>query len=178
MSAAFIRPEVRHFAARWREVLGGVAVALLGLWWALAARPPLSWVGFVLVVAGVAVALAGWQRARFRRGGGGAGVVQLDEGRLTYFGPLSGGSVAVRDVHAVGLDPRHKPLHWVLSDDEGTVQIPVDAEGTDALFDVLARLPGIDTARVLGALEHPPQAPVTLWQTPSRKATPPQRRLH
>ncbi len=92
------------------------------------------------------------------------GVVQLDEGRLTYFGPLSGGSVVVREIVSVGIDPRHRPAHWVLDDAEGRLFIPVDAEGVDALFDVFALLPGFDLGAVLAASERVGDIPTTLWR--------------
>ncbi|MBM9593348.1 hypothetical protein JM664_02335 [Rhodobacteraceae bacterium MCCB 386] len=171
MPQPFIRPELRAAARRWRETLAGAAVAVLGAWWALTGRVPLSWIGIAMLAGGILLALAGVQRARFRTGGGGPGVVVFEEGQLTYFGPLSGGTVAVRELERLAIDPRHKPPHWVLEDGQTQLMVPVSAEGADALFDVFSRLPGLDTAAVLAALDRPPDLPVTLW----RKAP---RRLH
>ena len=94
----FIRPEAKAVLWRWREVLAGLAVAALGLLWATGPRGLLGLVGWVLVAAGVVLVVTGVQRLRFRRTESGPGLVEVDEGKITYFGPLSGGSVAARDL--------------------------------------------------------------------------------
>ncbi len=160
-----IRPEIRAGIVRWREALAGVAVLALGLWWAATGRGLLAWLGLALALGGVALALAGWQRGRFRTGGGGPGVVQVDEGRLTYYGPLSGGTVAIREIEAVAIDPSGHPPHWVLDAGDERLEIPLTAANAEALFDVFARLPEIDIARVLEAVDRPPAAPATLWRS-------------
>jgi hypothetical protein len=163
---SFIRPELRTHLRRWREALAGGAVAILGLWWLLGSGGVVALVGAVLLLAGGTLVAAGVQRGRFRRGGDGPGVVQLDEGQLSYFGPLSGGIVAVAQLTEVALDPRAHPSPvWVLHGAaEGPIHVPVDAAGAEALFDVFASLPGIRTERIVAALARPPTAPVTLWR--------------
>ena len=89
--ADFLRPEARAFLWRWRDVWVGLAVVGLGIWWGLRSFGPVSWLGYLLVAAGVVWAIAGIQRARFRQDGDGPGVVQIRERRLGYFGPLDGG---------------------------------------------------------------------------------------
>ena len=49
---SFLRPEAKAELWRWREVLGGIAVALIGLW--LVAGP-----GLLLAIPGYALILAG-----------------------------------------------------------------------------------------------------------------------
>lgn len=117
-----------------------------------------------MAVGAGAAAVAAFRRAQFRSPGGGVGVVLLDEGRLTYFGPLSGGSVAVREVVSIGIDPRHRPAHWVVRDARTELLIPVDAEGAGVLFDAFALLPGLDLGTVLAASEKAAAAPTTLWR--------------
>ena len=167
-----MRPELRAAVRRWREALAGLAVLGLGVWLALASYGLVAWLGIAFCLSGVVLALAGWQRGRFRTGGGGPGVVTVDEGRLTYFGLLTGGSVAVRDLALVALDPGGRPPHWVLQTAEETVCIPLTAEGTDALFDVLAGLPGIDMSHILAVVRQPPAAWTVLWRAPAGAETP------
>ena len=176
MASPFFRPGVTVWLRRWGETLAAGGLGALGLWWFATAGPLLSWAGGAVALIGAAATFAAFQRARFRPRGGGVGVVQLDEGRLTYFGPLSGGSVAVDDIETVALDPRHRPAHWILRDAETELLIPVDAEGAGALFDVFAQLPGLELRTVLTASARPPHAPTTLWRRGG--PVPAARRLH
>jgi len=172
----FIRPELRSAAWRWREVLTGLAASAIGVWWALAARGILPYLGVLLVAAGAVLVFVGVQRGRFRSGAGGPGVVQVDEGQIAYFGPLTGGVVALEELSALSLDPTARPPHWVLSQTGAAdLAVPVNAEGADALFDAFAQLPGLRTGRMLAELERPSSFPVLIWE---REGTPRPARLN
>lgn len=174
---SFIRPEAQAALWRWREVLAGAATAGLGLFWVLGPGALLGWVGGALILAGFALGLIGVQRARFRAGGGGVGVVQVDEGQIAYFGPLSGGVVAARELERLVLDPTLHPAHWVLGQPgQDPLHIPVNAEGSDALFDVFAALPGMRTERMLAQLQGAARHPVVIWERHPMR--PPDVRLH
>ncbi len=161
-----LRPEIRNWLSRWREVLTGAAVAILGLWSVTQTFGVVRWMSIAIVLIGAAVIWTGVQRIRFRHGGGGAGVVQIDERRLMYFGPLTGGTIDMDDLTRLVLDPSGHPAHWVLSGVGGqTLAIPVNAEGADALFDLFAALPGIQTERMLDVLARTPGAQVTIWKS-------------
>ncbi len=164
MTGTFIRPQVQAWFRRWRETLAAIAVASLGAWWAFASAGLLAWIGGALALGGVAVAGASFQRTRFRSHGGGVGVVQLDEGRLTYFGPLTGGSLDLRDITEVAHDPQGRPPHWVLRSPETTLAIPVDAEGAEALFDAFSQLPGLDLRAVTSVRDRPRGGVAVLWR--------------
>lgn len=174
---SFIRPEAKAALWRWREVLIGAVLALLGTSWASGPGGLLGWVGLALVAAGTALVVIGVQRARFRISSGGPGVVQVDEGQITYFGPLTGGAAAVSDLQSLALDPTAKPAHWVLvRPGEPPLTIPVNAEGSDALFDAFASLPGLRVQRMLAELNGENPHPVVIWErNPNR---PPPHRLH
>jgi hypothetical protein len=150
---SFVRPEAQATLWRWREVLVGAGlVALGGL---LTFRIGLiAYAGWILVALGVVLVVSGIQRARFRRGDGGPGIVTLDEGQITYFGPLSGGVIAVREMVELTVDPTGRPTHWLLKDHATEVAIPETAEGADKLFDVFATLPGLSTEKMLATLEQ------------------------
>ncbi len=162
---SLVRAEARAALWRWREVVAGAAMLGLGLWWGLAGTGLLPWMGAALALAGAALALAGVQRARFRPGAGGPGVVQVDEGRIAYFGPLTGGTVALSELGAVALDPTGRPAHWVLSQPgQPDLHVPLNAEGAEALFDTFAALPGFRAERMLRLMRHPGRDPVTIWR--------------
>lgn len=173
----FIRPEARAELWRWREVLAGGAALALGLWWLLGPGGLLGWVGAAVCILGGALAVVGFQRARFRAGRGGPGLVQVDERQITYFGPLTGGAVAVGDLQRLALDPTGNPAHWVLDQSgQPALFIPVDAEGAEALFDVFATLPGLRTERMLAELNGKSPHPVVIWERSSMR--PDNRWLH
>jgi hypothetical protein len=163
---SFLRPELKARLWRWRESTAGFGVATVGVYLAIASLGLLQMMGFSMVVAGAVLMFAGFQRARFRIGSGGPGVVQVDEGQVTYFGPFDGGSVAIRQLSLVELDPRARPSSsWVLTEPgQPPLEIPTTAEGADALFDVFAALDGIRTERMLAELQKQPKRRVVIWQ--------------
>ena len=166
---SFIRPEARATLWRWREALAGAGALLLGLWWGLGTSGALQWVGGAIGLAGVALIVAGIQRGRFRQGGGGPGVVQVDEGRVAYFGPFTGGVVALSEITALHLDRRVRPPRWVLSQPgQPDLPVPLDAEGSEALFDVFASLPGMRTERMLSEMRRESEALVVIWRRSNR----------
>ena len=162
---SFIRPEARATLLRWREVIAGGGLIALGAYWTLGVGGLLAWVGLVLVIAGAGLCVIGLQRMRFRTSGHGPGVVLVDEGEVTYMGPLNGGSVSMADLDVLILDPSLHPAHWVLTaPGQGQLHIPVNAEGSDALFDAFAGLPGIKTTRMLQQLNGSSPMPVVIWE--------------
>ncbi len=163
---SFIRTEAEAAMMQWREVLLGIAVLLLGLWWA-AGSGILQWVGYIVILGSIALIYTGLQRARFRSGRGGPGVVTVDEGEVSYFGPLSGGVVSINDLAMVVLDPSQSPPVWILQQPrQADIAIPVNAEGSEQLFDAFATLPGIRTEFMLSALKTEAAQPVVIWAKP------------
>ena len=165
--ADFLRPEARATLWRWREVLAASALEALGLWWAIEGMGVVRWLGGTLVLIATGLGFAGVQRARFRQDGQGPGIVMLDERRLVYMGPLTGGAMDVADMTRLELEPAALPApQWVMTGIGGqTLAIPVNAEGAEALFDVFAALPGIRSNQMLDVLERTPGARVTVWET-------------
>lgn len=164
-----IRQEVRDGILRWREALVGVGVLVWGLWWGLSTYGLLFWIGWILALTGAGLLVAGIQRGRFRVGTGGIGVVEITEGRIGYFGPFTGGVVALSELSRLSLDPSAVPPCWNLSQNgQPDLCIPLDAEGADALFDVFAALPAINTgtlvAEVKKAMQGDQVKPVVIWE--------------
>lgn len=165
-----IRPEARQALWQWREMLAGTILLTLGLWWALASFGFVKWLGFAFCIAGVIGLAAGIQRIRFRQGHGGPGVVQVVEGQITYFGPLDGGAIAIREMTRLQLDPTGHPAHWVLNQPgHPPLHIPLNASGAELLFDAFATLPGLKTEQMLSTLRSKPDHPIVIWQKPTNR---------
>jgi hypothetical protein len=112
------------------------------------------------------------QRARFRDAGDGPGAVQVDEGQIAYFGPLTGGVVALTALERLSLDATQEPAQWLLEvPGQEALLIPVNAAGSEALFDAFATLPGLRTERMLSELRGTRRHAVVIWErTPLRPA--------
>ncbi|MGB3247305.1 MAG: hypothetical protein WBB25_22450 [Sulfitobacter sp.] len=161
----FFRPEARAFLWRWREVFLGGAVALIGLWLVLGPGLLLAVPGYALLGAGVVSIWLGVQRGRFRHAEGGPGAVQVDEGQVTYFGPLTGGTVSLREMDRLSLDRTLFPAHWKLEQQgQPPLLIPVNAAGSEALFDAFATLSDLKTERMLHELRATRHHAVVIWQ--------------
>ena len=159
-----IRPEVRAALFRWRETLIGLAALGIGLRLVITSFGAVFLIGCGLVLAGAALIVAGIQRARFRSGSGGAGVVDIDERQIIYFGPFGGGAVAVDDLVEIGVDGSRS---WLVRDRAGThLLIPMNAEGAEALFDAFSALPGLSGAQLVEAARSAPREYTLVWAKP------------
>ncbi len=163
--ADFIRPEAKATLWRFREVILALFVFSLGLWLVLIGFGVVPWVGVALIIASAVLLIAGLQRARFRQGDDGPGLVQITERRLAYFGPLNGGVIDVVDIVSLQFDPSGHPApYWVLTGPENReIAVPITAKGAEALFDTFSLLPGMRTERLLNVLDHPPDQRVVIW---------------
>ena len=170
---SLIRPDLARRMHRWREVLLAGAVAACGLWLALSGGWLLLAVGAVLGGAGLASAVVGLRRLRFGQTGAAPGVVDIDEGQLTYFGPpdgpFVGGFLALRETAELALVTQAGLRCWRLTAPGGTaLWVPVAAEGADQLFDAFAGLPGIDMPVLLSALQHAGAPDRIIWRRSAR----------
>lgn len=162
---SFVRTEALNMIQRWRETLTGAVIAGIGFWWIAGAGGILFWLGLVLVPTGLSLVGLGIQRARLRTGSVGPGIVQIDEGRVIYFGPLTGGGADLATLTRVEIDPTGRPVHWVLHPaGETPLFIPVNATGAEHLLDAFAMLPRFHTARAVALMTKPPATRKTLWQ--------------
>ena len=169
--SGFIRPEIRRLAIRWAEpsaaslvVLTGLIVLLRGI-----ARYNLvaELVGLAILLLGLAAFWAGLRRAQFRlHGADGPGLVEVTEQQISYLTAEGGASVELQMMsrleirHSIGLG-----RVWVLHQSGApTLYIPVSAKGTGALFDAFAALPGIDTQRLIAALNSNAERRLVIWR--------------
>lgn len=163
---SFIRPEMRAALWRWREVIAALAVVALLAWWAASAFGIMRWIGWGVTAIAAGFVLAAVQRARFNRGGGGFGAVEVDEGVVSFFSPLTGGQVEIEALTSVMLIPTGTgAAHWQLeAPGQSALMIPVNAHNAEALFDVFVTLPGLETEKMLRQIKQTPDHPVVIWR--------------
>jgi len=161
---SFVRPEIAAALRRWREAWAGAALATLGLWWLITGGLLLATIGALAAAAGAALAFTAWRRLRFAQDVAAPGIVEVDEGRISYFGPHAGGAVALSELTEIAI-VRTAEGHraWRLTQPDRVLEIPVAAAGADRLFDVFAALPGASATALLAALEAPPVAQRRIW---------------
>lgn len=164
-----IRPEARAAIWRWREALAGVALTVIGLYWAIGPQGLLGWIAWAVVPAGAVLVWTGIQRGLFRGPGDGQGVVQIVEGQISYFGPLTGGHVALTELTELRLDHAARPAHWILVQPGlPALAIPANARGAETLFDAFTTLPGLTGGRLLSALDAGGSGQQLVWaRTPT-----------
>jgi hypothetical protein len=164
-----IRPEVARSLHHWREAIFAGGVLALGLWLIFLGGWLLGALGLVVTGLGAGYLWVAVRRARFLAGDGGPGVVQVDEGRIGYFGPFHGGSAALARLTAIRL--RSAPngrRTWQLEHPDGpSLLIPANAAGADALFDAFATLPGLDPARLVAASRAGGVGERLIWERPA-----------
>jgi hypothetical protein len=161
---SFIRPEVLEFIARWRGIIGASALTLCGVWLGLRGGWLMVSLGLIIGLAGLGLGWLGLQRLRFSRSATGPGMVEVIEGQVGWYGPGVGGYVSLSELTELGLVTVAGLRVWRLVQSDGQLLlIPIDAKGSDQLFDALTALPGIEARRLLGALSLPADSPF-LWR--------------
>ena len=127
----------------------------------------MSW---VTVLVAAALFIEGVRRARLPERQGGVGVVEVDERRITYLGPLGGGALSINDlsrikVRTTGLGPAAADFYWEFTDRAGQrLTIPGNAENAGALFDALTALPGADYEAVIRASKSKSETEHLVWE--------------
>jgi hypothetical protein len=150
---SFIRPELIATLHRLREVIAATATAALGVWTAAQGGYLLTPFGLALTALGAGWALTAVRRLRFQQDGEAPGIVRVTEAQIAYYGPRVGGFVGLPDLAELRLLTLRGRRIWKLKQTDGQLlHIPVEAQGTEALFDAFAALPGIDMAALLAAL--------------------------
>lgn len=174
-----IRDGAAATLARWREVIGAAALGLAGLYIASLGGLFFIPLGLALAATAAGLALQAIRRLRFARDPAAPGVIEVDEAQIAYLSPLGGGFVSLRELAEIRLVTRQGHRYWHLRQTDGTaLPIPVDAAGSDALFDAFATLPGLDTGALVAALSPTASTTATapaldglsriIWQRPGR----------
>lgn len=167
-----IRPEAAAVMTRWREALAGGAAILPGLW-LLATSGGLAFLfGLALTLLGGFLAFNGVRHARFRTEAEAPGTVEVDEGRITYLGPIMGGAVELDDLtELVFRRTSTGEAFWrFTSDGARPLYIPEGAHNAEALLDAMAPLPGFDGGAMVRAVQSRTPTTITVWSRPGRAA--------
>ncbi len=160
----WVRPEIRAAFWRWRESLFGAGLVFLGSYWFFVEGGLVALLGIPLGLAGAALVFLGLQRGRFRRPSVGLGAVDVDEGQITYFGPLTGGAMSLREVRELSLIRSGSTPHWRLSAlGQEPLFIPLNAAGQDDLFNAFTSLPGLRVEALLSAQKQSGSQDQVIW---------------
>lgn len=171
---SFIRPPVIALFRRWAETALGMSLVLWGTWLISRGGWFLIGAGGLLGSFGGAWTLLALRRVRFQREILSPGLVELDEGRLSYLHPIRGGDVSLHDLAELHLLSARGRLAWELIDLYGArLLVPLDAAGSADLFDAFAALPGLgsrDLVAAVGSAREQPDAStsaphgITVWR--------------
>ncbi len=167
-----IRPDAADMLSRWREAaIGAVALVLGGWLWSVAYGVP-ALLGGVAAAVGAVLLISGIRRALFRSDAEAPGLVEVDEGRITYLGPVMGGSVEIDDLNEIAFRRTATgEAFWRLSQAEGRpLAIPEGAAGAERLLDALVSLPRLDTGAMVRAIRAPAPATIVVWRRPGTRA--------
>lgn len=167
---SFIRPEATARMRQWQGVIIGVVLLAIGIWFAARGFGALAFLGYAMVIAGVALGWAGWQRARIQISDGGPGLVEVKEKQLSYFAAEGGVRFSLNDVVKIEIvttdvGPFADDMFWLFElKDRSLLRIPSSAEGGEALIDVLAGFPGADYEAVIKASGSTARERFLIWQ--------------
>jgi hypothetical protein len=173
---SLIRPEIRAAALRGQEVIAAAAVIAFGLWLVWLGGYVLGPLGGAVIVLGAILARQALRRLRFAQTVAAPGIVELDEAQVGYLGPQEGGFLSLEELVELRLLTLQGHRVWRLKQADGqALLIPVDAAGSDRLFDAFAALPGMDSAALVAAVDPADAAQAlqgvaetrVIWRRPS-----------
>ena len=160
-----IRPEIKETLWRWRELGIGIFVCLLGFFWFFQSFGLLKWTCASFALLGFVLIFIGQQRGRFRNSEKGAGVIGVVEGKITYFGPLEGGTIAVADIIGVSLIIQGCIRCWRLDQNgQDALIIPISAKGGEHLFNAFAEIDGFPLEQMLRQLADETSQSSIVWR--------------
>lgn len=156
----WLRPEVSAALRKGQEVIAAGGVILVGLWLVWLGGYVLVPVGLVVMGVGAILAHMAWRRMRFAQEITAPGLVELDEAQVGYLGPGDGGFLSLEELVELRLMRLNGKRMWRLKQADGqALLIPVEAQGSERLFDAFASLPGMDTRALVAALDPAPGVP-------------------
>ena len=175
---SFIRPEAAKTISTWAEPVIYAGIAILCGVKGIGLLANGHGVGVVLTAIGLFAIFAFYgavtrsvyaQRMREK----GPGIVSIQEGRISYLGPL-GGAILARDA-LVSVDIVTNStafgaadLHWVLTDESHQkIAIPGAAADADKLLDALGALPGFDHDAFVKAMKANGNERFPVWRRTS-----------
>ena len=166
-----LRPEALAQLKRWRETLIGAAISMSGLWLALTSFGLVTLTGALIALLGGALMFTGIRHALFRTDRDAPGIVEVTEGRITYLGPVIGGTIALADLREIGFArAADGQSFWRLEGIEpNPLIIPAGAQGVDILLDTFTALPQFDTAPMVRAVQTRTATARVIWRHPAHE---------
>ncbi len=150
------------------------AVLVFALWLYLRAdatgNAALLVIASILIGGSFALLFLAIRRVRLHTEKHGFGVVEVEERKITYFGPDTGGAVSLDDLSKVEIVSARAAgyvdvTYWQLTDRWGNVLIiPAGAEGSDAMVDSFAALSGVKYDLIIAAMAAADEAVFTIWK--------------
>lgn len=156
--------------SRWKEpiLIALVLIFALRLLWRAVTFN--NWItgiaGVVLVIVVASLLYVSYLRARLRRSASGPGIVEIDEQKITFFGPETGGEVELSNVTRLQISTLPNKMgdrNWIIWHHGGSLVIPTAATGADQLLETLTALPGFRLDTTLKAIEATTQEIFTIW---------------
>ena len=169
---SFFRKDAVAVLARWQGSILATAVALVSV---SAAAGGIrtgdmvqAGIGGLVALGSVMAGFAMFQRARLRQHGEHFGEVEVDEGEIRVFGPEGQAILSLDMLERVEVrSSEGLGVCWVLHGANSgflPIIIPVSARGSEALFDALSSLPGIDLSKLVEMSVSPPARTVSIWK--------------
>jgi len=170
----FLRPELGRWLRKWSEPLTMALVLVFGIWLYLRAEATanagLLVVASIVIAAALALLVLAVRRVRLHTDRRGFGVIEIQERKITYFGPDTGGAVSLDDLRRVEIVSARAAgyidvSYWQLTDQWGrTLIIPLGAEGSDAMVDSFSALAGVKYDLIIAAMASSDDAVFTIWK--------------
>lgn len=166
----FLRPEALDVLRRWREAMIGAALVLAGGVGAFNGYGLFFAACLAVALLGAALTFTGLRHALFRVDGDAPGVVEITEGRITYLGPVIGGTIALSDLREVAFRRTTTgEAFWRLTGLEAQpLIIPAGARDVDGLLDAFTALPRFDTGAMVRAVQSRTPTARVIWRHPAR----------
>ena len=161
-----MRQDAIETLKRFFGLIIAICTICLGLYWILNSFGLLMIVGYPVTFIGTALGYSEIQRLRFNRNNEGQGIIHFVEGQITYFGPKSGGVVAVGDITRVMLRKIGRENVWVIEQPTlPALVIPTNAQGADRLFDAFVLLPSWNVEFTLSRLDDNQSHEDVIWES-------------
>ena len=149
----------------WRETIFAIIFAGLGFYWIVNSYGTLYYFGYGVLFTGVICAYVGYQRTSFKKTETGVGIVEFTEGQISYFGPKTGAIFSVEDIECLSIDKSSTSNNWIVETTAGyKLEISINVQGNEVLFDVFNSLEGFQIHQMLEALSSSRCNKTVLWQ--------------
>jgi len=162
---SFVRPEAISYFQNYRGFILSAMIVLAGVYILASSFGTTRIAGGIILIIGLLVGHDAYRRFKFPNGRGGRGVLEVDERRVSYlFGGIET-SISMDSLDRIELHRSVKGVvTWIFYGPDGMLSVPGDAEGTDALFDALVALPGINYSQAEAAMQGTDPDIFLIWQ--------------